>query len=150
MRLLAALLLTAGCTTMSDPQEPTPSPALSPGDQVTTAADRDAKSGKMVEVFGTYTEVAGGKDDGAPLDGHAAIALADGTLIHLAPPWHPEAIRSTEERRLAGQPVVGKGILFAECPPPGDGRAYAKVACLYLGATVVDRPTYDFLHGSDL
>lgn len=150
MRLVLAAVLLANCTSMNDPKPPTPTPALSPGDQVNHAADRDAKNGTMVEVFGTYTEVAGGKDEGAPPSGHAAVALADGSLVHLGPPWHPIAIRSDEERKLAGQPVVAKGLLFAECPPPPDGRAYRKVPCLYEGLTVVDRKTYDFLHGGDL
>jgi hypothetical protein len=118
--------------------------------QVHNAADRDAKNGTIVEIFGTYTEIPAGKDADAPLDGHAAVKLADGSLIFLGPPWHPEAIRPADERALAGQPVVAKGILFTECPPPPDGRAYAKVACLYEGLVVYDRRTYDFMHGGEL
>jgi hypothetical protein len=88
-------------------------------------------------------------DDAEAAAKHAAVRLTDGALIHLAPPWHPEAIRPDEERKLAGQPVVAKGLLFAECPPPPDGRAYARVACLHLGLKVLERSTYDFLHGRD-
>jgi hypothetical protein len=146
VRLGALLfLLTAGCHPMTTPVPP--KTALSPDDQVTTAADRDHKNGTIVEVFGTYV-LTEGKDQGT-VTGHAAVRIADGTLIHLAPPWHPEAIRPDEERKLAGQPVVAKGLLFAECPPPPDGRSYARVACLYLGLKVIERSTYDFLHGGE-
>jgi hypothetical protein len=126
---------------------PSPKTGLSPDDQVTTAADRDHKNGTMVEVFGTYV-LAESKDQGT-LTGHAAVQLADGTLIHLAPPWHQEAIRPEEERKFVGKPVVAKGLLFAECPPPPDGRAYPRVACLHIGLKVLERSMYDFLHGAD-
>lgn len=151
MRLLASLVLlvSATCNSMSAPQKPPPT--LSPGDQVNTAADRDHKNGTMVEVFGTYAVLSDGKDPGGGPTGHAAVELSDGTLIHLAPPWHPDAVRPDDERtRLAGQPVVAKGLLFAECPPPPNGRAYARVACLYEGLVVLDRATYDFLHGGTI
>lgn len=128
--------------TTADPPKPAPA-----SDAVTTAADRDRKSGTMVEVFGTYV-LAEDKDQGTAT-GHAAVRLADGTLSHLAPPWHDEAIRPEAERKLVGQAVVAKGLLFAECPPPPDGRAYARVACLHLGLKVLERSTYDFLHGAD-
>jgi hypothetical protein len=118
---------------------------------VKSAADRDAKNGAIVEVFGTYQQVAGGKRPDAPLDGHAAVRLDDGTLIWLEPPWHPDAIRSPEEiAQYDGQAVVVKGLLFAECPPPPDVRAYAKVPCLAMGIVVIDRRTYDVLHGAEL
>ncbi len=150
MRAIVVALLAASCTTMNDPKDPTPPAAsLSPGDEVRTAADRDAKNGQMVSVFGIYTEVAGGKEVDAPLDGHAAIALGDGTRIALAPPWHADAIRPADERKLAGQEVVAKGLLFAECPAPPGGGAYQKSACLEGGLTVVDRATFDFLTGTD-
>jgi|GEM_PF-2237856 hypothetical protein len=151
MRAIAFALLAASCTTMNDPKDPntTAPPSLSPGDEVRTAADRDAKSGQMVAVFGIYTEVAGGKAVDAPLDGHAAITLGDGTRIALAPPWHADAIRPADERKLAGQEVVAKGLLFAECPPPPNGGAYQKSACLERGLTVIDRATFDFLTGTD-
>lgn len=129
----------------------TSSSSLSPGAEVRSAADRDAKAGTVVEVFGTYEEVAGGKAPDAPLDGHAAVRLDDGSLIHLQPPWHPDAARPADERaRHAGKAVVAKGMLFAECPPPPDGRAYAKVPCLYSELIVMDRRTYDSLQSGVL
>lgn len=128
----------------------TPSaPSISPGDEVRTAADRDQKTGKMVEVFGRYERVADGKaPDATPRD-HAAVRLEDGTLIHLQPPWHPNAVRSAEEQeKYADQEIVAQGILLAECPPPPDGRAFAKVPCLYLDIVITDRRTHDLLRGS--
>lgn len=103
----------------------------------------------MVEVFGRYERVADGKaPDAAPV-GHAAVRLADGTLIHLQPPWHSDAVRPAEEQKeLDGKEVVAKGVLFAECPPPPDGRAYSKVPYLYSEIVIMDRSTYDLLHGS--
>jgi len=126
---------------------PAPAPALSPADQVHTAADRDAKDGTLVEVFGTYLLVDAHEPGTA--SGHAAVVLDDGTAIRLGPSWHPDAVRPDQERELAGRAVVAKGLLFAECPPPPDGRAYVKSACLHGGIEVLDRSTHDFLNGSD-
>jgi hypothetical protein len=118
---------------------------------VRNAAELDAKNGTMVEVFGRYEQVAGGKRPDAPLDGHAAVRLADDTLIWLEPPWHPAAIRAPEElAKFEGKEVVAKGLLFAECPPPPDHRAYAKVSCLGAGPIVMERATYDLLNGGEL
>lgn len=126
-------------------------PPLSPDVEVRTAADRDAKSGDMVEVFGTYQHVAGGKAPDATPDRHAAVRLDDGTLIWLEPPWHTDAIRPAEEiARYEGKRVVAKGVLLAECPPPPDGRAYAKVACLTAAILIMDRRTYDALKSGAL
>lgn len=125
--------------------------ALSPDAEVHHAADRDAKSGGMVEVFGTYEQVASGKAPDAPKDGHAAVRLADGSLIHLQPPWHPDAVRSSDElARYSDKPVVVKGMLFAECPPPPDGRAYAKVPCMMMDIVVMHRNAYDALQSGVL
>ncbi len=129
----------------------TTSPSLSSDVEVRTAADRDAKAGEMVEVFGTYQHVSGGKAPDAAPDGHAAVRLDDGSQIWLAPPWHTDAIRTAEEiARYDGKSVVAKGLLFAECPPPPDGRAYAKVPCLTAGIIVMDRRTYDALKTGEL
>lgn len=152
-RILLATVLaaTASCKPMPTPppSAPAPAPALSPGDAVHSAADRDHKTGTLVEVFGTYQLVSDGKDPGAAATDHAAVALGDGTLIHLQPPWHRDAARPADERsQLTGKPVVAKGLLFAECPPPPDGRAYAKVSCLYSEVVLLERATYDLLHGS--
>jgi hypothetical protein len=126
-------------------------PALSPDIEVRTCADRDAKAGDMVEVFGTYQHVAGGAAPDATPDGHAAVSLDDGTLIWLEPPWQPDAIRPAEEiARYEGKRVVAKGLLFAECPPPPDGRSYAKVACLTAGIIIMDRRTYGALKTGEL
>jgi hypothetical protein len=123
--------------------------SISPRDEVRTAVDRDRKTGGMVEVFGRYERIADGKAPGSALLGHAAVRLADETLIHLQPPWHPDAVRSSEEQaQHDGKEVVAKGILFAACPPPPDGRAYPKVPCLYSEIVIVDRRTYDLLHGN--
>lgn len=114
--------------------------------EVRNAADRDAKTGDMVEVFGTYQQVAVGKAPDARLDGHAAVRLADDSLIHLQPPWHPSAVRPADElAKFTDKPVVVKGILMKECPPPPDGRAYAKVPCMMLDIVIMDRGTYDAL-----
>jgi hypothetical protein len=143
--LTAFLVMTASCRTM--PTIAT-TPTLSAGDAVNTAADRDHKTGTLVEVFGTYRLVADGKDADALATDHAAIALGDGTLIRLQPPWHPDAARPADERaKLVGHAVVAKGLLFAECPPPPDGRAYARVSCLYSEIVLLERTTYDLLHG---
>ncbi len=118
---------------------------------VRTAADRDRKNGEMVEVFGTYQHVAGGKAPDAKPDGHAAVRLDDGTQVWLQPPWHADAIRPADElTRYDGKPVVAKGLLFAECPPPPDGRAYAKVPCLTAAILVMDRRAYDALQSGEL
>lgn len=114
------------------------------------AVDVFAKSGSLVEVFGTYRVVANAKLDGAdPGTAElAAIELDDGTRVHLQPPWHADAVRSEAERaKFVDRPVVVKGLLFEECPPPGDGRAYAKVACLHSELSIIARATYDMLHG---
>lgn len=122
------------------------SSSLSPDAEVRNAADRDAKSGDMVEVFGTYEQVSVGKAPDAPLDGHAAVRLEDGSLVHLQPPWHENAIRSADElAKYSDKPVVVKGLIVAECPPPPDGRAYAKVPCMMMDVVVMDRRTYDVL-----
>jgi hypothetical protein len=145
MILAACLVVTTSCK----PMPPTPTPTLSAGDAVKTATDRDHKNGSLVEVFGTYQVVADGKDPGTAATDHVAIKLSDGTLIHLQPPWHPDAARPADERaKLGGKAVVAKGLLFAECPPPSDGRAYAKVSCLYSEIVLLERTTYDLLHGS--
>lgn len=139
--------------TAPSPEEPTmtPTPALSPAAEVRNPADRDAKSGDLVEVFGTYEQVAGGKDPDAPNDGHAAVRLDDGSLVHLQPPWHPDAIRSADElTRYTDKQVVVKGLLFKECPPPPDNRAYAQVPCLYAAIVIIDRRTYDALQRGTL
>jgi hypothetical protein len=118
---------------------------------VRNAADRDAKNGTMVEVFGTYEQVAAGKAPDAKPQGHAAVRLDDGSMIWLEPPWHPGAIRSAEEiAKYEGKSVVAKGLLFAECPPPPDGRAYAKVPCLAAGLVIMDRQTYNALQSGQL
>ena len=111
---------------------------------VRTAADVAAKKGTMVEAYGTYEQVAYGKLPDAKPQGHAAVRLDDGTLLWLEPPWHPDAIRSSEElAKYAGTAVVVNGLLFDECPPPPDGRAYALVACL-MKPVVIDRRAHDF------
>lgn len=149
MILAVFLVATASCKPMPPTSTPMPTPTLSAGNAVNTAADRDHKNGTLVEVFGTYQVVADGKDPGAAATDHVAIVLSDGTLIHLQPPWHPDAARPADERaRLGGKAVVAKGLLFAECPPPSDGRAYAKVSCLYSEVVLLERTTYDLLHGS--
>jgi hypothetical protein len=153
LRTLLALPLLAACSsepkesTMTPPPPPSSSSAsLSPGAEVHNAADRDAKAGDLVEVFGTYEQVAVGKAPDAPLDGHAAVRLDDGTLVHLQPPWDPKAIRPAEElARYAGKAVVVKGIVVPECPPPPDGGAYAKVPCLMMDIVIMERGTYDAL-----
>ncbi|MBZ0237399.1 MAG: hypothetical protein K8M05_34090 [Deltaproteobacteria bacterium] len=125
--------------------------ALSPDGEVRTAADRDARSGTMVEVFGTYEEAASGKAPDAPKDGHAAVRLDDGSLVHLQPPWHPDAVRPADElARYAGKPVVVKGILFKQCPPPPDGRAYARVPCMVMDIVIMHRRAYDALQRGTL
>ncbi len=130
------------------PPTPTSTRPASPGLAVLHAVDLFAKSGSLVEVFGTYRVVAADKLDRAAAGDHAAVELDDGTRIHLQPPWHPDAVRADAERtRFADQAVVVKGLLFDECPPPGDGRAYAKVACLHSELVVMARSTYDRLHG---
>jgi hypothetical protein len=152
--LLLGLATTAAtCATMNSNQKPpsTPSPALAPDAEVRTASDRDHKAGRMVEVFGTYEPIADGKAPGAAHVGHAAVRLEDGTLIHLQPPWHPNAVRSAEElASFSGRAVVAKGMLFAACPPPPDGRAYPKVPCLFSEIVVMERRTYDALHSGML
>ena len=156
MRSIAAALVVvsvAGCASMNDSNPPppsTPSPqsppaALSPGDQVHHTADRDAKDGELVEVFGTYTAVAGGKAEDAAPSGHAAITLADGSTINLAPPWRDDAIRPEREQKFIGKEVVAKGLLMVRCPPPPDGRAYRTGPCLAEGVSVMARSTYDFV-----
>lgn len=96
-----------------------------------------------------YPQIADGKAPNAPHVGHAAVRLDDG-LIHLQPPWHADAVRSPDEiARFEGRPVVAKGILFVECPPP-DGRAYPKVPCLYSEIVLIDRRIYDIVHGGGL
>lgn len=156
-----AALAAWGCSTMDQPSTPPPTtptptatPPASPGLAVVHAVDVFAKSGSLVEVFGTYRVVAADKleradaADRAAASGHAAIELGDGTRIHLQPPWHPDAVRGDAERtKFADQAVVVKGLLFDECPPPGDGRAYAKVACLHSELAIMARSTYDRLHG---
>lgn len=123
-------------------------PAASPDDQVRNTTDCISKNGSMVEVFGTYQKVAMGKAPDAEPDGHAAVRLDDGTLIHLQPPWQVTAVRSPDElSKFDGQRVVAKGILLAECPPPPDGRAYAKVPCLFSEIVLLEQSTYDLLHG---
>lgn len=148
--LVSGLALTlVACTceqarTSTPKETPMTAPSLSPAAEVHNAADRDAKSGDMVEVFGTYEQVPGGKDPGAPNDGHAAVRLDDGSLVHLQPPWHADAIRSADElAKYTGKQVVLKGILAKECPPPPDGRAYAKVPCMMMDIVIIDRRTYD-------
>jgi hypothetical protein len=122
-----------------------------PDTAVRSAADRDAKNGTMVEVFGTYQQVAADKAPDAKPRGHAAVRLADDSLVYLHPPWHPEAIRTAEEiAKYDGKSVVVKGLLFAECPPPPDGRAYAKVPCLASGLVIIDRRAYDALQSGQL
>lgn len=146
-------LLAASCACEPTPKEPTmtTAPALSPDVEVRTAADRDAKSGEMVEVFGTYEHVSGGKAPDAAPDGHAAVRLDDGTQIWLQPPWQADAIRPADEiTRYAGKAVVAKGLLMAECPPPPDGRAYAKVPCLTAAIIVMERRAYDALKSGEL
>lgn len=154
---IVAALAAWGCSTMDQPSTPpssTPSPTAtppaSPGLAVVHAVDVFAKSGSLVEVFGTYRVVADGKLDGddRAAAAHAAVELADGTRVHLQPPWHADAVRGDAERtKFADQAVVVKGLLFDECPPPGDGRAYAKVACLHSELVIMARTTYDRLHG---
>ncbi len=158
LTLALAGLAAAGCGTPptqtrtmdhSPPRDASPVSDDSPA--VRDAADRDRKNGTMVEVFGTYHQVAGGQAPDAPLDGHAAIQLADGTQIYLQPPWHPEAIRPDEElARYEGKAVVAKGLLFAECPAPPDGRAYARVPCLTASIVVIDRRAFDALQSGQL
>lgn len=148
---IGLVLTVASCTTSAPNRKPSTVTTLSPDDQVRTAADRDHKSGNMVEVFGTYQQIADGKAPDAHHLGHVAVRLEDGTLIHLQPPWHADAVRSPDEiAKFEGREVVAKGILFAECPPPPDGRAYPKVPCLYSEIVLVDRRTYDLLHGGGL
>ncbi len=142
---------TNGTNGTMDPTTPTAAPALAPDAEVRTAADRDHKNGNMVEVFGTYEQIADGKSPDARHLGHVAVRLDDDSLIHLQPPWHPDAVRPTDElAKFDGRPVVAKGILFAECPPPPDGRAYPKVPCLYSEIVLVDRRTYDALRRGTL
>jgi hypothetical protein len=125
--------------------------SASSASEVRNAVDRDAKSGDMVEVFGTYQQVPGGKDPGAPLDGHAAVRLDDGSLVHLQPLWHPNAIRSADElAKYTDKQVVVKGILAKECPPPPDGRAYAMVPCMMMDIVIIDRSTYDAIESGVL
>lgn len=151
MRSVAAALFVlslAACATMNDSNPPSPSSspaALSPGNQVHHTADRDAKDGELVEVFGIYTAVAGGKAEGAEPDGHAAITLADGSMISLAPPWRDDAIRPEREQKFVGKEVVAKGLLLVQCPPPPDNRAYRMGPCLAEGVSVMARSTYDFV-----
>ena len=154
---LALTAVSCGCKptpaapTSAEPstQEPTmssTSSSISPDAEVRNAADRDAKNGEMVELFGTYEQVSVGKAPDAPLDGHAAVRLEDGSLVHLQPPWHPDSVRSAEElAKYSDKPVVAKGLLVTECPPPPDNRAYMKVPCLMMGIVVMDRGTYDAL-----
>ena len=152
--LLGLATTAATCATMDSNQKPPSAPppsALAPDAEVRTASDRDHKTGSMVEVFGTYEPIADGKAPGAAHVGHAAVRLADGTLIHLQPPWHPDAVRPAEElASFSGRAVVAKGMLFAECPPPPDGRAYPKVPCLFSEIVVMERRTYDALHSGTL
>jgi type IV secretory pathway VirB10-like protein len=125
-----------------------PASPASPDDQVRNATDCKRKSGTLVAVFGIYQQVAVGQLPNAKPDGHAAVRLSDGTLVHLQPPWQNSAIRSAEElSEYDGQPVVAQGILLSRCPPPPDGRAYAIVTCLFMDIVLLDQSTYDLLHG---
>lgn len=136
---------------MSPPPPPRDAVPAPEDRTVRTAVDRERKNGTMVEVFGTYQQVAGGQGPDAQPKGHAAVRLDDGTLVWLQPPWHPDAIRPAEEvAKYDGRAVVAKGLLFAECPPPPDGRAYAKVPCLASSILVMDRRTYDALQSGEL
>ncbi len=112
------------------PQSATP--ALSSGNQVRNEADLNAKGNAMVEVFGTYIQVAVGKAPNSKPRGHAALRLEDDTHIYLQPPWSAAGIRPAEEiAKYDGKPVVASGLLIKKCPGPGEERAYAEVSCMY-------------------
>ena len=118
---------------------------------VKTGSDVGAHAGSPVLVHGTYTEVDMRKAPaGDPVyAGHAAVKLADDSLVMLAPPWHDDALRSQEERdNLRGKAVIAEGILQPVCPPDGTGLAL-QVPCLFPALFVLTPDIYEMLHSDD-
>jgi hypothetical protein len=106
-----------------------------------SVADRVVAGESAQDLLDQHAPAGGGRGstgDGAPVQ-HFKDFAAVGS--------NQEAIRPDEERKFVGKPVVAKGLLFAECPPPPDGRAYPRGACLHIGLKVLERSMYDFLHG---
>jgi hypothetical protein len=90
-------------------------------------------SGRVVAVHGTYRQVDVRRKQTPPprLEGHAAVALDDGTLVFLEPAWSARAIRPEDERRsLDGRRVVATGLLHARAPSPPEPVAALIDPCL--------------------
>lgn len=100
---------------------------------VTTRAELAAQDMNDVQLAGTYVELdARMKAESPPrYDGHAAIRLADGTLVTLFPTWHRDARRPIAEiQQLKDKQVEVAGMVFAEAPASPRGGASLNAPCI--------------------
>lgn len=94
--------------------------------EVKTVADIKATSGQVAAVVGTYVEVDVRKRQSEPpvYKGHAAVRLADGTMVFLSPAWSQDAIRPREEiDAYKDKQVAVLGVVVESCPPDPSGGA---------------------------
>jgi len=115
-------------------------------DEVRTGADVPGRAGETVVVRGTYIEldVRKAQTDPPLYKGHAALRLADGTLVLLLAPSEPDALRPQSEREeLRGAEAVAEGMLHEVCP--GEG-ARLELPCLSPLLYVVAPDLHDLLH----
>jgi hypothetical protein len=101
--------------------------------RVTSGAELEAAAGAVAEVVGRYGQLdVRMRQKGDPVYlGHAAVTLADGTLVTLEPTWSDAARRPAEEiERWDGQQVVVRGLLHAEAPEPEEPQAAIMSPCV--------------------
>ena len=97
---------------------------------VTTQDDIPLHFGSVVTVVGRYTQLDMRKaKTGDPVyNGHAALALSDGTTVMLEQPWSDKAIRSSEEiTRCDGKNVHVIGMIWPHPGPHPDGAATLRI-----------------------
>lgn len=100
---------------------------------VTTRAELAAQDMNDVRLIGTYVELDARMNPAPPpqYDGHAAIRLADGTLVTLFPTWHRDARRPVAEiQQLKDKQVEVAGMVFAEAPASPRGGASLNAPCI--------------------
>lgn len=117
--MIALLLLCMACTGQAS-EAPMPDLPV-----IQTLADVQAHDGQRAVVVGTYEEldVRMRQRPPAVYAGHAKVTLPDGDFLTLEPIWSDAAIRSEEERALAGKKVRVVGTVHAEAPPPPEPQA---------------------------
>ncbi|MEQ8468392.1 histidine kinase [Coleofasciculus sp. E1-EBD-02] len=89
--------------------------------------------GKQVRLIGQYIQVDVRRWPKPPprYKGHVAVVLEDGTEVFLYPPWHSEAIRSTNEiTRYNNRGVAVVGKIVPECPKSPQPAASIVAPCM--------------------